>query len=83
MPDLKLREMFSMGIMIIVLLWLGLYPQSVLDTAGPALEGVQSTMGFAASPLPAGPNGRVPLIVTSNVTKREATPIPTNQGSKP
>ena len=83
MPDLKLREMFSMGMMIIVLLWLGLYPQFVLDTAGPALEGMQSRVGFAASSLPAGPNGKVPLIVTSNATKREAAPIPTNQGGKP
>lgn len=49
-PDLRLREMTMMAAMILVLVWLGLYPQPVLDRAGPALEAVRN----AARPAAAG-----------------------------
>ena len=37
-PDLSPREMATMAVMIAVIVWLGLYPQPILDTAKPALE---------------------------------------------
>jgi NADH-quinone oxidoreductase subunit M len=41
--DLKRREMAYFGAMIVILLWLGLKPQPVLDTAAPALMTLEST----------------------------------------
>ena len=39
--DYGWREMATMGVMIIGLVWLGLYPQPVLDLAQPVLESLQ------------------------------------------
>jgi NADH-quinone oxidoreductase subunit M len=41
MPDFNAREMFAMAAMMVALLWLGLYPQPVLDLAQPVIESVQ------------------------------------------
>jgi NADH-quinone oxidoreductase subunit M len=41
LPDLNAREMLVMGSMILVIVWLGLFPQPVLKTAEPALKEVQ------------------------------------------
>jgi NADH-quinone oxidoreductase subunit M len=41
MPDLNLREMVVMLSMMLILLWLGLYPRPVLNTAKPALDLLQ------------------------------------------
>jgi NADH-quinone oxidoreductase subunit M len=41
LADLNLREAFMMAVMIIGLLWLGLNPQPVFNTFGPALENLQ------------------------------------------
>jgi len=38
MRDLNLREMVVMAAMMIVLLWIGLYPRPILNTAKPALD---------------------------------------------
>jgi NADH-quinone oxidoreductase subunit M len=38
LPDLRLRESLVVGSMIVVLLWLGLYPRPVLDTFAPSGE---------------------------------------------
>jgi NADH:ubiquinone oxidoreductase subunit 4 (subunit M) len=40
-PDLNARHLLNFGAMMAVLLWLGLYPQSVLNTAAPALHNMQ------------------------------------------
>jgi NADH-quinone oxidoreductase subunit M len=40
-PDLNAREAFMMAVMIVGLLWLGLYPQPVLNTFGQALDNLQ------------------------------------------
>ena len=40
MNDFQGREMLAMGTMIVALLWLGLYPQPVLDLAQPVLDGL-------------------------------------------
>ena len=41
LPDLNLRETAIMGTLILLILWLGLAPQPVLDTAQPALDRLQ------------------------------------------
>jgi NADH-quinone oxidoreductase subunit M len=41
LPDLKPREALALGVMMIALLWLGLYPQPVIDTFKPATNQVQ------------------------------------------
>ncbi len=41
-PDLSVRNMVTLGSMIVVLLWLGLFPKPVLDTAKPALRSIES-----------------------------------------
>ena len=40
LPDLSLRETFIVAPMIVALLWLGLYPQPVLNTFAPAMHGL-------------------------------------------
>ncbi len=44
--DLAPREGFTMAIMIMVLLWLGLYPRPVLDIFRPAMERMQTYAGW-------------------------------------
>ena len=41
LPDLSVRETAVTGVMAVCLLWLGLNPQPVLDTASPALSALQ------------------------------------------
>jgi len=41
LPDLGKREMLVMGVLIITIVWLGLYPQPVLNTARVPLQSVQ------------------------------------------
>ncbi|HEV2248506.1 MAG TPA: NADH-quinone oxidoreductase subunit M [Terriglobia bacterium] len=41
LPDLKVRELGVLALLVLALLWIGLYPQPVLNTAGPALEGLR------------------------------------------
>lgn len=43
--DLNLREMVVMVSMMIVLLWIGLYPRPVINTAKPALDVLQKGVG--------------------------------------
>jgi NADH-quinone oxidoreductase subunit M len=42
--DLSMREMAAITAMIIVILWLGLYPQPFLDTAQPSLSAVKQSV---------------------------------------
>ena len=48
MPDFDAREMVSMAAMMIALIWLGLYPQPVLDLAQPVLDGLQQLVPGAS-----------------------------------
>jgi NADH-quinone oxidoreductase subunit M len=41
LPDLSLRETAVAAAMTLVILWLGVYPQPILNTAGPALESLR------------------------------------------
>ena len=44
LADFDVREMLAMGAMMVALLWLGLYPQPVLDLAQPVIEGLQGVV---------------------------------------
>jgi NADH-quinone oxidoreductase subunit M len=44
LPDLGGREMLTMAVMIAVIVWLGLYPQPILNTAKPALDQLQHSV---------------------------------------
>jgi NADH-quinone oxidoreductase subunit M len=44
LPDLNVRHMTMMGAMILVLVWLGLYPQPIFNTARPTVTQVQQTI---------------------------------------
>ena len=41
LPDLNIRESMIMGSMIVILIWIGLYPQNVINTAKPTIDKVQ------------------------------------------
>jgi hypothetical protein len=69
MADLNLREGSVMAAMVVVIIWLGLYPQPVLNTADQALRNLQlragqATVGEQAEPLgqPALDGPRVVLL---------------------
>jgi len=47
-PDLSLRETLIIAPMIVVLLWLGLYPQPVLNLFAPAMSNLQREAYFQA-----------------------------------
>jgi len=72
LPDLSLREGVMMAAMVLVIVWLGLYPQPVLNTAQPVLDTLTSEQPAAAaldysnSPSPAVDPTTLLLINTSN-----------------
>ena len=49
-PDLGVRDRVVMAAMMLVLMWLGLFPQSVLNMAGAALSGIQSAAAAGGVP---------------------------------
>jgi NADH-quinone oxidoreductase subunit M len=48
LPDLRPREVLAFAPMIVALVWLGLYPQPVLDTFGAAMRGLQQVVATPA-----------------------------------
>ena len=50
LTDFSLRETSMMTVMIIVIVWLGVYPQPVFDTVQPALLNLQSYVSNAQAP---------------------------------
>ncbi len=61
--DLSARETGMMAVMIVVILWLGLFPRPMLKTVDPALKGIRYNALLAeqrsghSGPLPEGPGG--------------------------
>jgi len=47
-PDLSPREALIVAPMIVALLWLGLYPQPILDTFAPAMSNLQRQANLTA-----------------------------------
>jgi NADH-quinone oxidoreductase subunit M len=48
-PDLDLREGIIMAALIALIVWMGLFPRTVLNTARPALEVLQQTTAYPQS----------------------------------
>ncbi len=44
LPDLSRRELLLSAVLIVVIVWLGLYPQPVLDTASQSLENLRTSV---------------------------------------
>ena len=60
MADFDVREMAAMAAMIVALIWLGLYPQPVLDLAQPVLDSLQAiTRGDSPAAALATTGGRL------------------------
>jgi NADH-quinone oxidoreductase subunit M len=55
--DLSVREMAVMSVMIIAIVWLGLFPQPVLNTAEPFLKSLKQSASMMRVPDPAGEQG--------------------------
>jgi NADH-quinone oxidoreductase subunit M len=49
LPDLSLREMAVLAVLVVLIFGLGLYPQPVLNAARPALQAVQQQLARPAS----------------------------------
>lgn len=50
LPDLSLREGVIMAAMVVVIVWLGLYPQPVLNIARPVLDTLAAGQSASAAP---------------------------------
>lgn len=48
LPDLSVREGIVMAAMVVVIVWLGLFPQTVINTAGHGLNNLLRSTGTAA-----------------------------------
>lgn len=55
--DLSAGEMTMMGALILALVWLGIYPQAAINTAGPALGGLQESVTRGRAALSTGAPG--------------------------
>lgn len=49
LPDLSVRYMTIFGVMILMLVWLGLYPKPVIETAQTSIEHLQKIAGGASA----------------------------------
>lgn len=59
LPDMSLREALIMAGLIAAVVWLGLFPQPVLNTARPALETIRQYAGAPALVQPHAMDGQV------------------------
>jgi NADH:ubiquinone oxidoreductase subunit 4 (subunit M) len=59
LPDFGDREMLMMVVMIAIIVWLGLYPQPVLNTVRPALDQLQQSAAAVQQPLMSTLNAQV------------------------
>ena len=85
--DLRGREMTMMTAMILVLLWLGLYPQPELDRAGPALEAIrqapQMVRNGNSDNAMAGPAGRLAAGISMTAEKPQPIGKAATKGNDP
>ncbi len=67
LPDFDAREALMMAVMIAVIVWMGIYPQPMINTVQPALQNLQKTTALAEpvqqeaalpAPIPQQPGGR-------------------------
>jgi NADH-quinone oxidoreductase subunit M len=52
--DLSSREAWMMAAMVVVILWLGMFPRPVLDTVAPALEAIRNSSAHTITIAPGG-----------------------------
>ena len=69
MPDLSAREIAMMAVCVIVILWLGLYPQTFIRTAKPTVDSLQQLAIPATSTT-------VPTAVTISARGTRAAAVP-------
>ena len=65
LPDLSTREGVTMGIMVATIVWLGLYPQPVLNTFGQSLNNLQRYAGAGRAEVPQEES----VVVTTSVVR--------------
>ncbi|MBI4526485.1 MAG: NADH-quinone oxidoreductase subunit M [Deltaproteobacteria bacterium] len=78
--DLSPREMAVFTSLMAVIVWIGLYPQPLLNTAKPALEALQRPPVFTSSPLlqssaPSPVGERIAIIEGALKVKSESEPL--------
>ncbi len=70
LPDLSGRELAVMAVMIAAIVWLGIYPQPVLDVARPALQALQQNTGSKRIIIPAAGAFHGPESLTETTAAR-------------
>ena len=65
LADLDLREIAVLGALGAALIWIGFFPQSVLNTASPALQGLQTEAGLNLAGKPPSPDGARLLLLAA------------------
>jgi len=75
LPDMSIRETAITGIMAAGLLWLGLNPQPVLDTASPALSALQKRVATVRLDFP------VAKCMVNNPTSASPFPLLSREGA--
>jgi len=74
------REMFIMGSLIVAIVWLGLYPQPVINTAKPAIQKLQSTTTMTTKTI-ALPPGKQTL--RKDIDDNRSSQLLLDQGGSP
>ncbi len=50
LPDMSIREGVILGVMVVLILWMGLFPQPLLNTASPALQTMRQSVTSQTEP---------------------------------
>ncbi len=91
--DLRTREGALLAAMIAVIVWLGLFPNAVINTARPTVDAIEAgrksaSVSRSVEVNPAGSAGRVPVAVLRDAGRAAldnavSSPRPDGQGSQP
>jgi NADH-quinone oxidoreductase subunit M len=72
-PDLNPRELFVVGLLTLAIVWLGVYPQPVLNTFTSAVEDIQKTVITAEPGMEAGLESGPPAAPKANAPSGNET----------
>jgi len=81
LPDLTGREAAVSGAMILAIVWLGLYPQPVINVAGPALEAMRREAVIRSEPGPGRMTWQVGVQPSGPMTRQDAAQPPDRAAS--